>query len=162
MNNGNFMDYNLFYISESSIGRGTLRAPDIRVTRKKTLPSSGGECARLMRKRWDDGKFRRNWKDLTTFHSTSIASNILRIITDERKLVSLAWFPSSSRRRTVKTQSLRTFEVALVNTFLHAAERKRLTTSRWDFVRQECAEKHANTSKNMKIHVLLFQKLKQA
>lgn len=59
-------------------------------SREKRLPSSSGECARLIRKRWDDGKFRRNWKGLTTFHSTSIASNILRIIVDERKLVSRA------------------------------------------------------------------------
>lgn len=59
-------------------------------SREKRLPSSGGECTRVIRKRWDDGKFRRNWKGLTTFHSTSIASNILLIIVDERKLVSRA------------------------------------------------------------------------
>lgn len=129
------------YISANSVKKNTLRDHEriFASARKDSTILWWRVCSsEVVAMGW--WKVRWNWKGLTAFHSTSIASNILRIIADERKLVSRKIpFTVVLRRQTVKTQFLRTFEVALVNTFLHAGGRRRSARSRWSFARQECA-----------------------
>lgn len=114
--------------------------------KKYAAVSSDRGCACLTRKRWDDGKLGETERVLLHFiQRASLAISCVSSPTSA-KLVSLTRLPLSlchvAPRRTVKTRSLRTFQVVPVNTFLHADENR----SGWSFWFAKNAPRFAHTS----------------